>query len=276
MKVDLHVHSTASDGTLTPSQVVQRAAANGVSVLALADHDSLEGLAEARAAARASGVQLVPAVELSAHAPGEDSIHLLGYFISDNDPGLNRLLAVMREARHKRAHQMVESLREAGFSIDVATVLTLSAGGAVGRSHVARALVSAGHASSVGDAFERLIGRGRPFYVSKEVMEPCEVIAVIKNAGGLAVLAHPGVNGLEHLVAPLVDCGLDGIEAYHSDHSPARCRFYARLAADRGLLVTAGSDFHGPDAPNPDIGSVGLPLDDVERFLAAGRDLRRS
>ncbi len=149
-------------------------------------------------------------------------------------------------------------------------MLLLSEGGAVGRSHVARALVAAGHAESVADAFKRLIGRGRPFYVSKDVRSPQDAIRCIREAGGLAVVAHPGVSRLDHLIPELADAGLAGIEAYHADHSAQQRLHYAALAAEMGLLATGGSDFHGDAAPNPPLGSVDIPDEAISALLAAG------
>jgi hypothetical protein len=269
VKADLHVHSTASDGTVRPRDLVALALERGLSVLAIADHDSVEGLAEAQQAAEDTPLTLVPAVELSAVTPHGDDVHVLGYFIRGDDRHLREHLTDLRSARLNRAEAMVEALSDAGYSVTIDDVLTLSEGGAVGRSHVARALVAAGHAQSVADAFRRLIGRGRPFYVSKDVRSPQEAISCVHDAGGLAVVAHPGVSRLDHIISDLAACGLDGLEAYHADHSPQERARYAAMAADLGLLVTGGSDFHGPAAPNPPIGSVDIPAETVAAFIAA-------
>ena len=154
--------------------------------------------------------------------------------------------------------------------IDFGEIERLAAGGAVGRSHVARALVTAGHAHDVGGAFDRLIGRGRRFYVPKSANHPADVIAVVKAAGGIAVAAHPGVSGLDDLLPELVAAGLGGIEAYHADHSIEQQAYYAVIAQTLGVLVTGGSDYHGPCAPNPLLGSVTIPEQDVRAFLRAG------
>ncbi len=228
MKADLHVHSTASDGTLRPADLVALALQRGLSVLAIADHDSVEGLPEAMGAAADTSLALIPAVELSSVTPDGDDVHMLGYFIRADDAHLLRHLADLRSARLSRAESMVGALNAAGYRVTLDDVLALSEGGAVGRSHVARALVAAGHAESVADAFKRLIGRGRPFYVAKDVRSPQDAIRCIREAGGLAVVAHPGVSRLEHLIPELADAGLAGIEAYHADHSaraapPLRC-----------------------------------------------------
>lgn len=266
MKADLHVHSAASDGTLTPSELVALALTRDLDVLAIADHDSVEGLPEAFVAA-ADRITLVPAVELSSVHDGHD-VHILGYFIDHDDPSLLAHLADLRDARLRRASSMVAALSEAGLALTLDDVLALSDGGAVGRSHIARALVAEGHAADVRDAFERLIGRDRPFYVSKDVRSPAEVIAVIREAGGIAVIAHPGASRLGDLPVELATVGLGGIEAYHADHSPEQKAYYAQMAERLGMLVTGGSDYHGPAAPNPPLGTVEVPSSCVEALIA--------
>jgi len=273
MKADLHVHSTASDGALAPAALVALALDRGLDVLAIADHDSVEGVAPALEAARGTSLTLIPAVELSASDGGRD-VHILAYFVDHEDPVLLARLADLRESRLRRARAMVEALREAGYGVTIDEVLELSAGGAVGRSHIAAALVRAGHAETVSEAFRTLIGRDRPFYVRKDSRTPAEVVSTIREAGGLAVIAHPGVTRADVLIPSLVEAGLAGIEAYHADHTPQQRGQYAAMAKRLDLLATGGSDFHGPGAPNPSLGSVDLPSDAVEALLAAGSALR--
>jgi len=268
MKADLHVHSTASDGTLSPSQIIERAHTLGVGVLAISDHDSVEGLAEAASRSAELGVNLVPAVELSAVQDGRD-VHVLAYFVDPASPILGEQLSALRAARRDRAEEIVAALRGAGYEISLDDVLKMADSGAVGRSHVARTLVEAGHAETIEQAFDRFIGRGRPFYVPKRSAHPVEVVAGIARLGAIPVLAHPGVTGVDDLIEPLVEAGLLGIEAYHADHTEQQAERYASLARDLGLLVTGGSDFHGPQAPNPDIGATSLPEADLMAFLAA-------
>ena len=267
---ELHAHTTASDGTLTPSELVSRAAHMRVEVLSITDHDSVEGLAEAQNAAGAVGMAFVNGVELSAVHEGRD-VHILGYFVDATDVDLLAHLTDLRAARRRRAETIVRELQQAGYAVTLDDVLAFSDGGAVGRSHVARALVASGHAENVTDAFQRLLGRGRPFYVPKDVRSPSDAIDVIRSAGGVPVLAHPGVTGIAHIVPALAGRGLAGIEAFHAEHTPEQREYYARLAEDLGLLVTGGSDYHGPEAPNPELGSVELPPGALERFLEAGR-----
>lgn len=268
MRADLHVHSTASDGTLTASELVALALRSGLSHLALTDHDSVDGVAEAIRAADQTSLTLIPGVELSTVTEDGRDVHVLGYFVDHTDPELLQSLTVLRAARLSRAQTMVTSLREAGFAVELEDVLEHSGGGAVGRSHIARALVSSGHASSVRDAFERLIGRGRPHYVAKQGQSPQMALSVIADAGGVGVIAHPGIIGLEDVVRALAHAGLTGVEAYHADHTPDQRDHYAALAAELGLIATGGTDFHGPDAPNPPLGSVDVPAEAVRALLA--------
>lgn len=269
MKADLHVHSCASDGSLAAAELVSLALERGLDVLAIADHDSVEGIASALDAAEGTGLVLVPAVELSAVDGGRD-IHVLAYFVDHTSPSLLAYLEDLREARLHRAETMVAALNEAGLPIDLDGVLALSNGGAVGRSHVARALVEAGHADTVGDAFSRLIGRGRPFYVRKDSRSPKDVLAAVLDSGAVPVLAHPGVSGATDLVPQLVAAGLRGVEAYHADHTPGQRDSLLALARRFGLLVTGGTDYHGPGAPNPDLGTAYVPESAVRALLEAG------
>ena len=269
MRADLHVHSTASDGTLSPGALVQLAARNRVAVVALTDHDSIAGVQSAIEAATPLGISVIPAVELSA-AVGERSVHILGYFVDIFDRALLGALADLRAARVERAIGIVRSLQDAGYDITPDAVMALSGGGAVGRTHIARTLVSLGHAENVSDAFERLVGRGKPFYRPKAHLSPEKAIQRIVAAGGIAVMAHPGVSGTEDLIDGLAVLGLRGVEAHHVDHT-AEQRATLVACADRlGLLKTGGTDYHSPHAPHPDLGELNFPEADLRAFLDAG------
>ncbi len=269
MRADLHVHSTASDGTLSPREVVELAAHNGVSVLALADHDSVSGVQEATVVARPLGITVIPAVELSASVT-ERSVHILGYFIDTTNPVLLATLTRLRAARVERARGIVLALQSAGYEVSLDEVMALSGGGAVGRTHIARTLVTLAYAESVSDAFERLVGRGRPFYRPKAHLSHVEAIRLIVGAGGIAVIAHPGVSGTEDLVSDLVPLGLRGVEAHHVDHSAEQRSQLVILAQRLGLLMTGGTDYHSPQAPHPDLGEVSIPQAHLRAFLDAG------
>jgi len=274
VRFDLHVHTTASDGTLTPAEVVRTAAAKGLAALAITDHDSVEGIADALSAAReiTAAPAVIPGVELSAVHDGRD-VHLLGYFVDHTDEALARHLSDLRDARRARASAIVEALGAAGYEITLDDVLALSDGGAVGRSHVARALVRRGHADDVADAFRRLLGRGRPFYVPKDVRTPSEVLSVILDAGGVAVLAHPGVTGVDDLIPSLVREGLAGLEAYHPEHDGGQRDHYLAYATKLGIIVTGGTDYHGKtSAPHLDLGALDMPAGVLSAlYRAAGR-----
>lgn len=269
MPLDLHVHSTASDGTVSPRELVRMAIARDLRGLAIADHDSVGGVADALDAASGVSLAVIPAVELSASHDGR-SIHMLGYFVDPDSDDLARELDRMRDARLSRAASMVAALAAAGYPLELADVLRQSDGGSVGRSHVARALVAAGQADTVEDAFRRFVGRGRPFYIPKPAVAPATTIDVIRAAGGIAVLAHPGVSGVDDLVDDLVDAGLEGLEVFHAQHDePARARYLA-MARERGMLVTGGSDYHGPgQGPGVDLGAAGVPEWVLPELLAS-------
>lgn len=266
MKADLHVHSTASDGTLRPSQLIGLALSRGVDVLAIADHDSVSGLPEAFDASANTPLTLIPAVELSAAVDGYD-VHVLAYFVDPDSPSLLEELAHLRQDRERRAEEIVSALQTGGVPVTMDHVLSLSDGGAVGRSHIARALVSSGHADSVASAFERYIGRDRDFYRAKRSRTPMEVVAAVRGFGAIPVLAHPGITAADELIPEMVANGLLGIEAYHADHTPAQRDRYARMAADLGLITTGGTDYHGPQAHNPELGSVEVPDASVRALL---------
>ena len=259
MRIDLHTHSTASDGVLAPAALVAAAARAGVDVLGLTDHDSLDALPEAVAAAREAGIVLVPGVELSAGPVDGHDVHILGYFVDPDDRTLQERLSFFRAARLDRAVRMVTALSEAGIDIALADVLALAQDGAVGRSHVARALVNGGHAASVDEAFERYLSRGRPFYHAKSATDPAQAVRLLLDAGAVPVLAHPGLSDADALIPALVEAGLAGIEAYHGDHSPQDRARYEHVARSFDLLVTGGSDHHGPGTPSAPLGSVDVP-----------------
>lgn len=273
MRVDLHVHTTASDGVLAPSDVVRAAIAAGVDVIAITDHDTIAGIDEALAASSESALRVVPGVELSVEEAASSDVHLLGFMIDHTDAELVATLSGLREARAVRARSMVEALAEAGYSIDYGTVAALAGAGSIGRVHVARALVAAGSVDTVEDAFRLLIGAGAPFHVRKQTLAGARAIAAIHGAGGVAVLAHPGVSG-EAALTSLVDAGLDGIEAFHAEHTARQRQHFASLAARLGLLVTGGSDFHGPDTRSAPIGGGACPEDAVDALRARAERYR--
>ena len=260
--VDLHMHSTASDGSRAPAEVVRAASAAGLVAIALTDHDSVSGLADAQAAGTALGVRIVNGVELSA-VEGESETHVLGLHLRDTVL-LENGLESLREMRVRRARQIVDRLVELGVKVTFDDVLSQAGTGALGRPHVARALVADGWATDVRDAFDRYLGAGRPAYVAKEPLRMPDAIAMIHAAGGLAVLAHPGIAGTRERLVALVAMGLDGVEVKHPGHSPSDTNRLLTLCEQLGLVVSGGSDWHGAaDGPRT-IGMMQVP----EEWLA--------
>jgi len=258
-RIDLHIHTSASDGTFDSGQAVAAAAESEIEVLGITDHDSVDGIAPALAAGRRLGVTVVPGVEINTDY-GRTEAHILGYFIDPDSTELNRVLEDVRRLRVERAREIVARLRGVGVHIEETRVAELAAGGSVGRPHVARALVEAGHVKSEAEAFARFIGRGRAAYVPRYRLTPEDATRAIRAAGGVPVLAHPAKVGDDMLVTGLVAQGLEGLEAFHSDHSAARSRHYVALARQLGILVTGGTDSHGPRSDRPiALGAVAVP-----------------
>lgn len=245
MAVDLHLHSTASDGTLAPADIVMRARAQGLSAIALTDHDTVAGIEEALETGAGVGLAVIPGLEMSSEYGSRD-VHILGYFIDCSNPRLLETLTMLRQSRLERAQTMVDKLAGLGLGIDYEEVRSLTQGGAIGRPHVAQILVRHGLVKDIGAAFKLYIGRDGPGYVAKQVLSPADVISLIHAAGGVTSLAHPGLSHIgEDLLLELKEQGLDAVEAWHTDHSEADRDTYLELATRVGLLVTGGSDCHG-------------------------------
>jgi hypothetical protein len=267
MPVDLHVHTTASDGELSPSEVVRAALAAALTAVAITDHDSTDGLDEAVIAACGTPLAIIPGVELSVDDASESDVHVLGLLVDHHDAGMSAALRALRADRTERARMITSMLSRAGVAIDRDLVTALAGGGSIGRVHIARALVDAGSAPTVQDAFRLYIGRDAPFYVAKRALGAGQAIDAIHGAGGVAVLAHPGVSG-ESALPALIAAGLDGIEAFHAEHTAADRERFADLARRDGLLVTGGSDFHGPRLGSAPIGGGGCPDEAVDSVRA--------
>jgi len=245
--IDLHLHTTASDGLLPPAALVARASQAGLRTISITDHDTCAGLAEAHNVAHHHGIRLVPGVEITAIEDCRD-VHMLAYFIDPSNPPLVEFLDSQRKNRERRAAEIGERLASLGLAIDVARLLAATratAGRSIGRPQIADALVSAGHAVDRDDAFARLLGVGRPAYVPRRGPRPTDVIAVVCSAGGIVSMAHPGLTAMDHLIPGLAAAGLQALEARHSDHDPDTEQRYRELAAQEGLAISAGSDFHG-------------------------------
>lgn len=255
--VDLHAHSTASDGSRRPADVADAARAAGLCAVALTDHDTVAGLEEAEAAARQHGLRLVAGVELSA-VEGNAETHILGLHITERAPLEHRLVAV-REMRMTRAARIVERLNALGMPVTMDAVLREAAGGAVGRPHVARALIAGGWALDFREAFDRYLGNNRPAFVPKDRLPIAEAIALIHDAGGLAVLAHPGAHLTHERLAALVADGLDGIEVLHPSHSWDDSQRLDALASEFSLVRSGGSDWHGAEDGARTLGTMRVP-----------------
>ncbi|HXF82219.1 MAG TPA: PHP domain-containing protein [bacterium] len=273
MRIDLHAHTTASDGLLPPERLVALAREAGVVVLGVADHDTTDALDAAIAAGARSGVEVIPAVEINTDVDALE-VHVLGYFIDHRLPWFQDFLARLRDGRVNRAAKMVEKLNALGIPIRLARVREI-AGGAVGRPHIARALIEAGAVKTTEEAFAKYLSRGAPAYVARMKVTPEEAVAVILRAGGIPVLAHPGWGPVDGLIPDLVRAGLEGIEVYYPDHTPAMVERLLAVADRLGLLVTGGTDFHGGDlATAVGLGSQYVPEEVVARLKARAAQKR--
>jgi predicted metal-dependent phosphoesterase TrpH len=244
MKVDLHVHTNFSDGEDTPGEVVAKAKALGLSAVAITDHDSLEGIEPAIAAGRRYNLEIIPGVELGSEYHGQE-VHILGYLTDLQDREFLAKLSSIRADRELRMGKMVKKLQDLGFPIDLDQVRTISGEGSMGRPHLAAALVKAGAVKTILEAFDLYIGHGKPAYVPRTKLTPTEAVRMIRDCSGVAVLAHPGLHTLQVPLEELITAGIAGIEAYHPGHNRELSNYYERLAREKGLIVTGGSDYHG-------------------------------
>ncbi|HEY3067101.1 MAG TPA: PHP domain-containing protein [Methylomirabilota bacterium] len=244
--VDLHSHTTASDGALAPRELVRTAVRHGVRVLAVTDHDSTEGLAEAMAeAAQHPLLTIVPGLEINCDVDGGE-VHVLGYYVEHEAPWFQEFLREQRAERRARIHRLAERLGELGMPIDPDEVFAIVREGSAGRPHVAQVMVQRGYVKSVREAFDRYLHSRGPAAVPRRRLTPVEAIAVIRRARGVPVLAHPGVTGLDGLIPDLIAAGLMGIEAYYNEHSALQTAGYLEMCRAHDLVATGGSDFHGP------------------------------
>lgn len=266
MAVDLHVHTTASDGSVTPEEIVKQASSLGLEAVAITDHDTIEGIEPALNAARPTGLEVIPGVELST-VYQDKRVHILGYLVDLHEPDFLAQLAFLRSTRLARISKMVQKLREMGFAVTMERVLAISSGGSVGRPHVAQALMESGVVETMADAFEKYIGRGCPAYVPRFKYAPATAVHLIRGAGGVPVLAHPGLSDCSDLLPDLVAEGLLGLEAYYPGHTWELTAYYCRQARQLGLFVTGGSDFHGPGHKDgSQLGTVTVPYKAVEEI----------
>ncbi|MDO9118261.1 MAG: PHP domain-containing protein [Nitrospira sp.] len=258
-RIDLHLHTTHSDGSQSPAEVVRLAHEAGVSALAITDHDITTGLPEAMAAGQALGIEIIPGIEISSRH-GASELHVLGYFLRWQDAQLNERLLTLRESRHRRNPKIIELLQATGIDITYDEVRAVAGSDSVGRPHIARVLMDKKVVTTAKEAFDRFLAEGKAAYVPRDLPAPADAIRWIKDAGGLAVLAHPTwvkttEGTLTDLARQLKEQGLDGVEVHYSTHTPRQTRTYLSLAKQLGLLVTGGSDFHGMTKPDIEVGT---------------------
>ena len=268
--VDLHIHSTVSDGKFSPTEIVRKAAEVGLRVIALADHDNVDGIAPALEAAKDFHLlKVIPCVEMSTDVSGGE-VHMLGYFIDYTHQELLSALSWMRESRQKRAQGMIAKLANLGLPVEWERVSEIAGSGSVGRPHIAQALLEKGYITSIKEAFTKYIAWGGPAYVKREKITPAEAVELILRANGLPVLAHPlTINDYEKLIARLKEVGLVGLEAYYKDYTTEEINGLVSLADKYGLIVTGGSDYHGlDDSTETMIGGVDVPIKSVEQLTS--------
>ncbi|MGM0471382.1 MAG: PHP domain-containing protein [Bacillota bacterium] len=259
MTVDLHLHTTFSDGNLTPTEVVERAEAIGLETIAITDHDTVEGISEAQLAAQNKDLKVLTGIELNTELEGSQ-IHMLGYCFDLQAQRLTNTLNRLRTARYDRIKQMVDKLALIeGIEIDFERVCQIAGSSNLSRVHLARAIIEAGYATKVSEAFDKYIDQDSPAYVSRFKLTPQDAIKLIKSVGGVAILAHPGPLDRDDLIPDLIAAGLDGIEVYHSEHDKVATRHYEKLALEYDLIKTGGSDCHGDYEDQLLLGTVEVP-----------------
>lgn len=268
---DMHIHTTASDGSVSPSEVVKLAAEAGLAAIAITDHDTVSGIAEAKIAGSRLGVDIIPGIEVSTDYLGYD-VHMLGYFIDPESPELEPVLNWAVNEKNIRNHKITSALKKAGFNIELSEIEAKNPGAVIGRPHIAAEMAAKGYVSSVSECFERYLGEGRPYYVPRQRIDFAEAIAFIIRAGGKAVLAHPlqykfSPSDTEKMAALAKTYGCAGIEVYYTGYGESDIAFLLSLAEKYGLVPTGGSDFHGENKPDIVIGRVKVPYDMVGSIL---------
>lgn len=273
MFADLHLHTAFSDGTYTPREIARQACRLGFAAVALTDHDTVEGCRPTALECEAAGIEFIPGTELTAQQD-EHEIHILGYCMDIEAPGLLREIGRFQNVRQNRIREMVARLNRLQVPLEADAVFELANCRSPGRPHVARALVDAGLVGSLDEAFERFLKKNRPAWVPKFKMSASHAIELIHQAGGVAVMAHPGLNRTDEVIPGMVEAGLDGIECFHTKHSTATSEYYLEIADRFHLLVTGGSDCHGNSKGKPVMGGVRLPYEHVERLKARAAERR--
>jgi predicted metal-dependent phosphoesterase TrpH len=275
LKADLHIHTTASDGVLSPAELVEESAGLGLAAVGICDHDTVDGIDEALEAGKRFGVEIVPGVEINTDV-GIREVHILGYFFDHRSEKFLEHMQKLRDARYLRGRKMVEKLQAAGVPVTLERVREIAGDAPIGRPHVAQAIVETGLVGSINCAFGKYLVRNMPGYVERVKMTPEEAIGIIISAGGVAGIAHPSKIGNDDLIAGLVKAGARAIEVFHSDHSPDVARYYGRVAKKFDLIPTAGSDFHRFDSERTTYpGCVSTDYSIVERLREESEFSRR-
>lgn len=263
MKADLHIHTTFSDGLLTPEQVVEKAHALKIPAIAITDHDTLQGIPPALKLSKKYPLTIIPGIEISTNYK-EREVHILGYYIDFKDAHFQEILVNLQKKRVKRAKMIIEKLQKLSLDISFSEIEQKSQGSSIGRPHIAEILCKKNYVKNIKEAFEKYLGKGKPAYVPRETLSPFEAIDLIKQNGGLPVLAHPGLVKNHNVVMDIIDYGLIGIEVYHKEHNYFQCKFYKKLAQKNNLIITGGSDCHGHKPLQ--IGKYGVDLKWVKKM----------
>jgi len=266
--IDLHIHTVYSDGTYTPTEVVEKAKELGLAAISITDHDSVSGVEEAIRAGEKLGVEVVPGIEMSSDA-GEDEIHILGYYLNWKDKIFLTQLQVFQEDRAKRNQRLLKRLKELGMKLDHWEIKNIAPKGVVSRLHIARLMVKNGYVSSIGEAFEEWLNAGKPAYIKRMKVSPFEVIQLILKTDGIPVFAHPYLSKRDDLIPEMVKRGLMGIEVYHSVHDTKAISHYRKIAEEYHLLITGGSDCHGEGKGEILMGTVDVPASILEKLKKA-------
>jgi predicted metal-dependent phosphoesterase TrpH len=274
LKADLHLHTTISDGRLTPAALVRLAAEKGLDVIAITDHDSVGGIDDALLAARSFPLlKVIPGVEFNTDIPNGE-VHILGYFVDHQSQELEQTLNSLRQSRGQRARRIIDKLAKLGIHVEWEWVKQLAGDGSIGRPHIARAMLEHGHISSLQEAFSKYIGHRGPAYVERERLTPTAAVELVLRAGGLPVLAHPAsIDYLEELLDQLKRDGLVGLEAYYNGYSQPTIDWLVTIANEHGLIISGGSDFHGLGYDNETpVGGVAVPAEAVEQLFALAQE----
>jgi hypothetical protein len=268
--IDLHLHTTASDGRCSPAELVARAREVGIHIMSITDHDTMAGVDPAVRAAEEGGITVVPGIEITSIYAGKD-VHVLAYFVSESTPALSELLVRQRQLRLERALEIADRLAKLNVPIDTNSLVaaaTAPGGRSLARPQIAQALVAAGHVQSIAEAFDKYLGEDSPAYVPHRGASPVQIVELVTRGGGIASLAHPGYRQRDEIIPDLVDAGLSALEAYHSSHDEQMQAHYLHLAHSYGLGVTGGSDYHGEGTRRAEFfGVVNLPREHFELLL---------